>query len=150
MRSALLVAVVAIPAIASAETWSEPTPAIVSSASGTYTLETTPRHPTQLLLRKQGHKVYERAVVNPIAASFYLVADSGHVITFNDHGRVGHDHAIVIYAPDGKLVIDRRLEELLTTVELVSLGWSQGSRWWIEREPTLSHDMVLFTGHRAP
>lgn len=131
---------------ARADSWASPKLKTVSSPSGAYTVTMKPggnnSSPT-LTLQKGSKRVYERRAINSTAPVNVLVGDGGHVVTFDDYHDAGYDHALVVYAPDGKLVIDRRLEEILTSDELANVDMSVSSRWWIDGDPKIDRGFAV-------
>ena len=77
--------------------------------------------------------------VSPVSA---LVSDSGHlVITFDEWGRVGYRHAVVVYGRDGKLKRSYELSDILRWDQLLRVPTSVSSRWWsVEYQHKLSPD----------
>src|SRR5450755_4163026 len=56
---------------------------------------------------------YQRRTVNRWSPVRALVADDGTVVTLDDWLGTGYAHAVVIYAPSGKVVRDSKLDDLL-------------------------------------
>lgn len=54
------------------------------------------------------------------------------VVTLDTYARLGFEHALVVYGPQGKLLADYRLEDLLTPQELARVPASVSSRFWTE------------------
>ncbi len=96
-------------------------------------------------MSRKGKVLYERDAVNPEAPRVALVSDTGYAVTLDEWDQPGYDHALVIYAPDGSLVVDRRLEELLVENELPNLEETASSRRWaqVATPPRISHDLLV-------
>jgi hypothetical protein len=76
-----------------------------------------------------------------------FVAPSGQaVVTMDMWGRVGYDHALVIYDNKGKTIKDAKLEDLLTQQEISEKVMSTvSSRWWSsDAETKFVEDDVQF------
>lgn len=126
---------------AAADSWASPTARVVKSPNQQVTASLDPDTRT-LVVAKGKTRLFARRYVNRRAPVTMVVADSGHVATFDDWHSAGYDHAAVIYAPDGKLVLDRRLEELLTADELGRVEISVSSRWWRKGDPKVERGFV--------
>jgi hypothetical protein len=89
---------------------------------------------------------YQRRTVNRWSPVRTLVADDGTVVTLDDWLGTGYDHAVVIYAPSGKVVRDSKLDDLLTGEDLKKVEPSVSSRqWYYPAEPPriLLHKLEL-------
>jgi hypothetical protein len=77
-------------------------------------------------------RVWSRELLNPSAPHQVLVADSGeYVVTFDEWGRVGYGpNVVVIYGPEGDVVKNFALEDLLTEEEITRVPHTVSSRWW--------------------
>ena len=84
--------------------------------------------------RREGDdaEVWSRWLENPYAPHKVLVADSGeYVVTFDEWGGVGYGpNVVVIYGPEGELVKQFALEDLLTEEEIAAVPQTVSSRWW--------------------
>ncbi len=90
-------------------------------------------------LFRDATSVWSAVVVHPRTA---MVLDDGRVVTVDTWLNAGGDHALVVYDPQGAVVLERRLEELLTTAELVGLTASRGGRRWLMGTPVATADRV--------
>lgn len=67
----------------------------------------------------------------PVAPASALVSDSGRiVITFDQWGRAGYGDVIVIYDYSGSVIRKYRLEDFLTSDEILRVPTTVSSRWW--------------------
>ena len=56
----------------------------------------------------------------PVFIEAYTVDGKPYVVTRDRWHRVGYDHCLVIYGPDGKVVKDFKLEDLLTERDILN------------------------------
>ena len=68
--------------------------------------------------------------VLPVMPRAALVSMAGHVVTLDEHYQAGGDHAVVVFAPDGRLVRNVRLEQLLDSADLSHVEHSDCGRLW--------------------
>jgi hypothetical protein len=108
----------------------------VTSPSGKYRVVCTPgKQDSEIELFKSSASVWKTVTDHP---AYALATDDGRVITIDRHDHYGGDHAVVIYGPSGKVLVDRRVEELLTADELGGMSSSRGGRRWLAAAPTIS------------
>lgn len=142
-----VVLVVLVGAVAHADDASPP--ATVFKQSGDHGVTITPAgtSPARVRLERDGVQVYERDAVNQVAPVDVLVSADGHVVTLGEWDRFGQEHSLVIYAPDGDVVVDHRLEELLITDELAVIQHRKPWRWWLDECgcPTIDADELALT-----
>jgi hypothetical protein len=111
-----------------------------SSPSGKYRVVCTPgQQDSELELFKRNASVWKTTAKHP---AYLFVTDAGRVVTVDTHFNHGGDHALVIYDAGGKLVVDRRVEELLTADELGGLSVSRGGRRWLAGAPAMTKQGV--------
>jgi hypothetical protein len=68
-------------------------------------------------------------LVNRDAPYEAILSSAGHLVTLDDWGNLGYDNAVVIYDPKGKLVAQRKLDNLLPT-NVANRDRSKSSRYW--------------------
>jgi hypothetical protein len=59
-----------------------------------------------------------------------VVTMDGLLVTLDQHGNVGFDHAVDVYDARGKLVRSLKLDELFAADDLDKIEHSVSSRWW--------------------
>lgn len=60
-----------------------------------------------------------------------LVSEDGkRVLTIDTYGKLGHEHALVVYDDQSKVLADYKLEDLLTLLEIKMVPTSVSSRAW--------------------
>jgi hypothetical protein len=91
----------------------------------------------------------------PIMPRAALISMAGHVVTLDEHYQAGGDHAVVVFAPEGRLVRSIGLEHLLdradlARVELSDCGrlWRDGAAFYFSRPPDAKL-YVVFSWGRA-
>jgi hypothetical protein len=73
-----------------------------------------------------------------------VVTESGHVVTFDEWCRAGHDHALVVYSPKCEIVRDASLEQLKLADAVPRANHSFSSRHWrYGDEPTVVTDATV-------
>lgn len=80
--------------------------------------------------------LWDKKLVNiPMCA---LVSSSNNcVVTLDTWGRLGYEHALVIYDSKGEVVMDLKLADLLTMEEIEkNVGQSKSSRDWLREADT--------------
>lgn len=108
---------------------------IVNSGRSGFTSEIT----MFSLDRKNREKVHWKQKLDYIPADIH-VSDRGWTVGVNEYARLGYNHALVIWNPEGERLADYRLDELLTADELSKYtSQSVSSRWWDE-ELEFLHD----------
>ena len=68
----------------------------------------------------------------PVMPQAALVSMAGHVVTLDEHFQAGGDRALVLFAPDGRLVRSFALEQLLDSIDLARVEFSDCGRLWRE------------------
>lgn len=135
---------------AAAEEVQPPQSIEVRSPSKAYRFVVTAgRRESTATLFRDATSVWSAVVVHPRTA---IVLDDGRAITVDTWLNAGGDHALVVYDPKGAVVLDRRLEELLTTAEILGLTPSRGGRRWLMGKPVATADRVTLpigTGKQA-
>jgi hypothetical protein len=125
-----------------ADSWARPTTKRVTSADKLWEFTAEPPKSSPLsgkstgtLISAKDKSVVWRAplVCIPVFIEAYTVDGKPYVVTRDRWHRVGYDHCLVIYGPDGKVVKDYKLEDLLTEREILRhVTHSVSSRWWNE------------------
>ena len=69
-------------------------------------------------------------LVNPIGPIEAMLANSGHLITFDNWHNAGYGKVIALYDPRGKLIKAYELEQLYDEARLGKIPMSISSRWW--------------------
>jgi hypothetical protein len=89
----------------------------------------------------------------PVMPEAALVSMAGHVVMLDEHYQAGGEHALVLFAPDGRLVKDFTLEQLLSRadlarVELSDCGrlWRKGAVFYFSQRPDAKLYIVLTGG----
>jgi hypothetical protein len=94
----------------------------------------TGRYATALLYALQPDRGYrlqhEITLVNPVLPVKALVADDGHVVTFDNWHNIGFGKVVAIYAPTGRLVRSWELTDLYSKDKIESIRQSVSSRYW--------------------
>jgi hypothetical protein len=136
--------------IVAADSWPGPRVLTEFSESGQYFVRVLPgeslgdtvgfagarkgRYATALLYALQPDRGYqlkhEITLVNPVLPVKALVADDGHVITFDNWHNIGHGKVVAIYAPTGRLVRSWELTDLYPREKVESIRHSVSSRYW--------------------
>jgi hypothetical protein len=147
----LLVLTPAIPLFA--DTWAMPRPRVFASAAGTYGFKVLNpvflRTATGLLftLDEDGQEtqIWQAELVN-VPHRVFLPDDGKRVITIDTYGRLGSEHALVVYDEQGKVLEDYALDDLLTEFEIQFLvRYSVSSVHWAQHsEFTFSPDRTQF------
>jgi hypothetical protein len=122
-----------------ADTWGPPILKAALSPSGRFEARTSVGEPASLALWDRGSRkrIYETKLVNPMSPLGVFVADTGEVLTVDDHGGAGQAHAVVLYDQAGHVIRDYGLESILSAQELRDkIDHSVLSIWW--RYPTES------------
>lgn len=91
---------------------------------------------------KAGQVLWRGKLLNEWAPRRVLVAGDGrHVVTIDDWSHGGRQHALVIYGPEGKLVRDLALSDLLEPDEIkhlkrrkLRLEWTGGAKFRFSRD----------------
>jgi hypothetical protein len=124
------------PAPARADSWADPVPRIFAASNGVYALKVLPVQwvkatVTLFTLDDQGNEQVLRRgdLVNlPYRVFLSLL---GQVITVDTYANLGYEHSLVVYALDGKVLADYKLEELLPAEEIATkVMRTVSSRWW--------------------
>ncbi len=106
------------------------------SRDWTVTISIHARRPVVALqMLHKGKPAWGRRAAGNQSPVHYLVSDQGHLVTLGSWHSLGYWQTLVIYAPDGKTVIDKRLEEILAPDELAKVHRTVSSRWWLARKP---------------
>ena len=132
-------------ATARADSWGSPQDLAATSPSGKVGVRIRP-DPTgvSITVTRAGAEKTWRGV-NPEAPVLAFVCDGGAVVTLNEWAHVGYEHALVLYAPDGRVLADRGLDELLTPDELdTKVKHSVSSRWWLADDQPARCDGARF------
>jgi len=66
----------------------------------------------------------------PVMPEAALVSMAGHVVMLDEHYQAGGEHALVLFAPDGRLVKSFTLEQLLGRTNLARVEYSDCGRLW--------------------
>lgn len=134
---ALLVVMLGWVGVAHAE-MAEP-PRVVEATSPNKKYKVVFKPATGVELFKKGTSVWSAKVVDH--PRFAVVTDDGRVAAIDAWG--GHGKAFVSWDPAGTVVVDRRLEEVITADELGKTSISRGSgRRWLATTPVLVKDRV--------
>ena len=96
------------------------------SGAMAYAYRVTSRTP-----RLEAKLVWKAALVNRQAPHAAIVTNDGYLITLDDWGGLGGDHAVTIYNPAGKLVRDYHLDNLAVPDEVRNSNRSVSSRDWL-------------------
>ena len=129
------------------DSWFLPERATFDSSDGQWRLSITPKDLREEfdrdsanvaraeLYRKSAHGTFVRTaawrLVNEVSPVDALVANDGTAVTFDHWGSVGYgEDVVVIYRPDGALVRQLALEDLLETEDILQLPHSTSSIWW--------------------
>ena len=75
--------------------------------------------------------VWKAALVNRWAPYAAIVTNDGYLVTLDDWGGLGMDHAVAIYNPSGKLVRDYHLDNIAVPDDVRNMGRSVSSRHWL-------------------
>ena len=90
-----------------------------------YAYRVTSRTPTL-----QAKLVWKGPLANRWAPYAAIVTNDGYLVTLDDWGGLGSDHAIAIYGPTGKLVRDYHLDKLAVPDDVRNIDRSVSSRNW--------------------
>ena len=124
---------------ASADTWTTPGRETVESSNGQWRLVVIPKLPdngprAELYRRSPPGTwalVQRWTLVNEVCPVSALVANDGTVVTFDNWASMGYgDDVVVIYRPDGTLVRQLGLNDLLEQEDIQQLRRSVSSIWW--------------------
>jgi hypothetical protein len=105
--------------VAPVDEWMTPLPRVFASPSGSLGLKVVPtaRFPyeakaTVFRLDRDGNpvRVWTAKMANMPVRAF--ISDEGHVATIDNWGGTGYDHAVVLYATNGKLLADYKRASL--------------------------------------
>ncbi len=69
-------------------------------------------------------------LANPVAPVKFLVTDRGFLVTLDNWHNMGYGSVVVSYAPDGRKVAARTLEDLFSAAEIRAFRNSESSIWW--------------------
>jgi hypothetical protein len=76
--------------------------------------------------------IWQSRLVN-VPVGSYVADDGPTVVTIDTACRMGYEHSIVVYGANGKVVVDYRLEDFLTSDEIDNrVPRSVSSRRWAE------------------
>jgi hypothetical protein len=136
---------------AGADSWRTPKPKTWTSPRGTATFRLLDPHMMGasrgvVLVRTRGRErvLWDRPLINtPVQA---LVADDGSaLVTIDTYGKLGQEHAVVVYGRKGQSVADFRLEDLLTKEEIKRyVPRTVSSRLWASKATfTLERSFVV-------
>jgi hypothetical protein len=136
---ALTVALLVSVAVAHGDRWGMPRPRFFASDSGAYGFALAPGPAGPLQQQWQGMLfrinpsgemavVWKRELVNVPHQLF--VSDEGHVVTVDSHGQAGGRHSLVLYSPDGSIVAEYAMEDVISKEEISRTSSSISSRWW--------------------
>jgi hypothetical protein len=124
------------PAPAGADSWADPVPRIFAASNGVYALKVLPVEwvkatATLFTLDDQGNEqVLRRGDLVNLPYRVFL-SIFGQVITVDTYANLGYDHSLVVYALDGKVLADYKLEALLPAEEIATkVMRTVSSRWW--------------------
>jgi hypothetical protein len=95
------------------------------SGAMAYAYRVTSRTPTL-----QAKLVWKGPLANRWAPYAAIVTNDGYLVTLDDWGGLGSDHALAIYSPAGKLVRDYHLDKLAVPESVRNLDRSVSSRNW--------------------
>ncbi|MGH9891594.1 MAG: hypothetical protein ACREA0_06360, partial [bacterium] len=131
----LLVALTVTPLFA--DTWAPPRPRVFASEGGTFGFKVLePKFlgtATGLLfdLDPDGEErtVWNGKLVN-VPSRVRVSEDGKRVLTIDTYGKLGHEHALVVYDNQSKVLADYKLEDLLTPLEIKFLPTTVSSRAW--------------------
>jgi len=128
-----------VPATGHADKWAAPRPRLAAAPRGEWALVVVPdaKDPfggpavgRLLRLGPSGNTVLVRRFRLRSVPAEALVGDNGEVATLDTYGSLGYAHAVVVYGPDGKVLADYKLEDLLTPAELAKVPQTASSRPW--------------------
>jgi hypothetical protein len=129
-----------IAAVVNADSWARPTTQHVTSPDKLWEFTADPPESNPLwgestgtLMSTKEEKVVWTGplVCVPVFIEVYTVDGQPYVITRDRWHRIGYNHCLVIYGPDGKVVKDFKLANLLTRREIRrEVPQSVSSRWW--------------------
>jgi hypothetical protein len=155
------------PSPACADSWAPPEEWSELSACGDYRFTATPApHGSDepidpdarffgVLERRIGEDewkvVWRRPLVNDIAPIIAVVADSGHVVTFDNWYSTGHgENVVVAYDPDGKIVRSMELTDLVPEIYKDTLSHSVSSIIWRQDQGIEQGGQMAFVDIFAP
>jgi hypothetical protein len=125
-----------------ADSWTWPPVRIFSSSDGTAAIKIVPAPKsfsdttgTVFTFNPDGSEVvtWSQKLVN---APYSIIVWHGfkwgtRVVTLDTWGNVGYKHALVVYGEKGQVLVDAKLEDLLTLEEIQKhVAQSTSSRWW--------------------
>lgn len=128
--------------VVKADDWSPPPARIFSSSEGTMAIKIIPidfdeSTGTVFRLNRDGSEevVWSQKLVNaPLSVYIWRGNGPGHpmrVVTLDTWANAGYKHALVVYDEKGQVILDAKLEDLLTPEEIDKNVWnSVSSRWW--------------------
>ncbi|MCA9795252.1 MAG: hypothetical protein KC910_25760 [Candidatus Eremiobacteraeota bacterium] len=93
----------------------------------------------------KAEEIWSARLANPVAPTDALVADDGqHVVTFDNWHEVGYGPlVVVVYGPQGQLLRQFSLEDILAPEELANVPVSTSSRWWLKGAWLNRHELYL-------
>lgn len=114
-----------------ADSWRAPHARIFASANGEYGFVHQLQKGYLFKMSRNGEMktLWKNPLVSiPIDA---YVSNKGHFIMLDEYGMVGYNHVLVLYSPEGKLLADYKLTDLLTEQEIKEhTSRTVSSRWW--------------------
>jgi hypothetical protein len=136
---------------ASADRWGPPERLRALSPSGRFEARVQPTGESGARLRVWRRTLprpslgYDVRVVNERSPVSLAVSEAGHVLTLDEWGALGHEHAMVLYAPDGRVLKDYTLEDFLSASELEDkVMYTVSSRRWLHLTESVQADDKAF------
>jgi hypothetical protein len=131
-----------------ADSWTNPAPAVFAAEHGSYAVKRLCERPwtsarlVLFRLNDAGEEitVWTRDLLH--VPHRLLVSDRGWVVGVDEWGRLGYNHALVVWDPSGKQVADYRLEQLLSpgdirehcAISTSSRRWATDARFRFEHQ----------------
>jgi hypothetical protein len=136
--------VVLLAPAARADEWDTPKPLKAVSSSGNHLFRVTFPEGPRILGRAEGtlsapqkdgsEKVLWRVRLVNTPHQVFVADKSQHVVTVDTYANLGHQHTVVLYGDDGKVLADYQLEDLLDRKEIAKhVEMTVSSRWWARR-----------------
>lgn len=91
--------------------------------------------PTAVIYRKTNKEYSEQSrvsLVNKASPAMVFISDNGTIVTIDDWVPRGHEHCVVVYSKEGKLLRDYALEDILNKDEIAAdVKQTVSNRWWL-------------------
>jgi hypothetical protein len=127
-------------ATAGAEAIPDPKKLEATSDDGRWRVVVTPgKRTSEAEVTRDGKAVWKAPVDHPRQV---FITDDGWVATVELWLHGGGEHVFVTRDPKGRVVVDKRLEEILTAAELQNTSFSRAGRRWMGGVASLSGDRV--------